>query len=379
MKALLFAGSDLPLPQRLRVSEVPRPSLQEPHDVLLRVLCGGICGTDIHILHGGHPSRPPVILGHEIAAEVVETGSDVPPAHLQKGDRVVIDPNIACPDKAAPDPSRARPPQYCPLCRKGVEEQCQVLAEGTTLGIFQNGGLAGYLVAPQGALYKAPHDMDPARAVLAEPLSCIEHSVDQASLTPGSTCLILGGGPMGALYAMKARSLGIKVLLNEVDPLRRALARRYLEKEEYALNVFSKGELAADVRSLGEATSPLLGGNQPDAVVDAVGILASHAVALCRPGGTAVLLGMNQKAPALDVHPYHIVREGKKIVGSYIGKGFFPKALHTLTHGLPGLEHFTYGPVPLEKALEEAFPALGYDPNTGKQTQAKSLKVLLRP
>ena len=59
-----------------------------------------------------------------------------------------------------------------------------------------------------------------------------------------------------------------------------------------------------------------------------------------------------------------------------------PRAGETTALGvafLAGLEHFTYGPVPLEKALEVAFPALGYDPNTGKQTQPKSLKVLLRP
>jgi threonine dehydrogenase-like Zn-dependent dehydrogenase len=244
--------------------------------------------------------------------------------------------------------------------------------EGTALGIFADGGLAPFMLAPQGTLYKIPENLGPDLAAVAEPLSCIEHSVKQAGLAKGAAVLILGGGPMGALYALKLRALGARVLVNELDPIRHGLARKYLERPDFALNV-------PDTAGIGAALKPLLKDEAPDAVVDAVGVVADQAISLVRPGGTAVLLGMNQKAPPLQVRPYDIVRQGKRIVGSYIGKGYFPAAIQTLADGLPGIEHFKYGPIPLDRVLNEGFPALGYDPATGRAVPAKSLKVLIAP
>jgi threonine dehydrogenase-like Zn-dependent dehydrogenase len=337
------------------------------------VLCNGICGTDVRILTGGHPSRAPVVLGHEVCAEVLEVGKGVPRGQVRAGDRVVIDGDIACPDRYPHSEKKRHRAEYCAACRKGQEENCRVMErEGTALGIFADGGLASTMLTPQGALYKIPKKLPADLACVAEPLSCVEHSVAQAGFASGATVLVLGGGPMGALYALKLRSLGARVLVNELDPIRHGLAKKYLEGPEFALN-------AADTPALELALKPILKDEAPDAVVDAVGVLADQAISIVRPGGTAVLLGMNQKAPPLRTRPYDIVRQGKRIVGSYIGKGYFPAALKTLANGLPGIEHFKYGPIPLDRVLVEGFPALGYDPKTGQDVPAKSLKVLIAP
>ena len=74
--------------------EVPHQQLK-PHEVRIAPVFYGICGSDLHVLKGGHPfAKPPVVPGHEIAARVTEVGSDV--KNVQPGDHVVVDPIMAC-------------------------------------------------------------------------------------------------------------------------------------------------------------------------------------------------------------------------------------------------------------------------------------------
>src|SRR5690606_5096396 len=103
MKAVLYSGDG-----KLALADVPRPELRDrlvpkkyreellalpaEEQVLLKVEAASICGSDLHILEGGHPSAPPVVLGHEYVARVVEVGSAV--THVREGNRVVVDPNI---------------------------------------------------------------------------------------------------------------------------------------------------------------------------------------------------------------------------------------------------------------------------------------------
>src|SRR3989304_1692886 len=123
------------------LAEVPKPDLRDrlvpkkyreellaltaQEQVVLKVEAASICGSDLHILEGGHPSAPPVVLGHEYVGRGVEGGGAV--THVREGDRVVVDPNIKC--------------GVGPFCRGGRPNLCR---DFTTLGIFLDGGLAGY-------------------------------------------------------------------------------------------------------------------------------------------------------------------------------------------------------------------------------------------
>ena len=127
-----------------------------------------ICGTDLHILSvpPGHPATPGSILGHEYVATVEQAGSAV--NGLETGDRVVIDPNLTC--------------GLCQSCRSGQTNCCENM---TTLGIFRNGGLAEFNVAPAKALHKINRDVPVEQAALAEPLTCVLHAFEKVPITVG--------------------------------------------------------------------------------------------------------------------------------------------------------------------------------------------------
>ena len=188
MTAAVFKGNG-----QLAVEEVPVPELQKPDDVILRVEAASVCGTDVHILDvpPGHPATEGAILGHEFVGEVVSCGEAV--GHLEKGDKVVVAPNISC--------------GTCIYCRKNKANLCVNM---TTLGIFIDGGFAEYCRAPASALHPYSRNLPPDKAVLAEPLSCVVNAVKKVDVVPGQSVLILGAGPIGQLFidVLKANGAG---------------------------------------------------------------------------------------------------------------------------------------------------------------------------
>jgi len=97
-------------PGRFRIADVPEP-VPGPGQVLVRVDCCGICGTDLHILDGEFPPTPyPITPGHEFAGHIVASGAGVE-ADLKKGDPMAVDPSIYC--------------DYCRHCRAGHDNLCE--------------------------------------------------------------------------------------------------------------------------------------------------------------------------------------------------------------------------------------------------------------
>ena len=141
MRAVVFRGEG-----KWAVESVAVPRVRADDDVLLKVDRGSICGTDLHILSvpPAHPATPGSILGHEYVATVVEGGNKV--TQLKSGDRVVVNPNVTC--------------GICRYCQMGLSNVCENM---TTLGIFRDGGLAEFNLAPARALHKISRDVPPDR------------------------------------------------------------------------------------------------------------------------------------------------------------------------------------------------------------------------
>lgn len=300
MRAVRFLGEG-----KFAVEEVPRPRIEHPEEVLLEVEAVGICGTDLHILHvpPGHPATPGVVLGHEYTGRVVEVGSQV--KTLRPGDRVVVDPNLTC--------------GLCPYCRRGMPHMCE---EMTTLGIFLDGGLARWSVAPERALHRISPELPPERAVLAEPLSCVVHGVERVRPRPGETAVVLGAGPIGLLFAQLLSAAGVRVLVSEPAPFRREKA---LENgADLALDPTREDPAAVVRRETG------LGA---DLVIEAVGSLTEQALALTRRGGRVLLFGQNQGYRA-QIRPYDLTRWELEVLGSYIAPFSFPRAIELLERGV---------------------------------------------
>ncbi len=136
-----------------RVVDVPKPSIQDPGDVLVRVSLGAICGSDLHILHGHTPINPGAVIGHEFVGVVEDVGSEV--RRFQAGDRVVASFFTAC--------------GHCYLCRRGWYGQCVdkgIFGHGEYFGDL-GGGQAEYVVVPHPnhTLELIPHGMSDEEAI----------------------------------------------------------------------------------------------------------------------------------------------------------------------------------------------------------------------
>ena len=166
-------------------------------EVLVRVKYGGICGTDIHILHDQFTYYPPVIVGHEFSGVVEEVGSNV--TLFKKGDKVVGEPhNKAC--------------GKCYLCRNGHIQNCM---DKRSIGWGIDGCFTDYVVMPEKLLHKIPENLSLREAAMAEPTAIVAHQLlERAHITPGDNVVIMGVGPIALLAAQMARISGAgKIIL----------------------------------------------------------------------------------------------------------------------------------------------------------------------
>ena len=180
-----------------------------PGEVQLAVAYTGICGTDLHILHGAMDARVrlPAELGHEMSGRVAVLGADV--TGWAVGDAVTVMPLRWC--------------GTCPACAAGNSHICQRL---DFVGIDSPGSLQERWNVPAGLLVGLPPGIPLAHGALVEPTAVAVHDVRRAGPVAGQQALVVGAGPIGVLIACVARAEGARVLLAEVDPGRRAFAER---------------------------------------------------------------------------------------------------------------------------------------------------------
>lgn len=280
---------------RIELRDVPAPR-PGPDDVLLRPTCVGVCGTDFHIASGegnynldarGAPiplEREPQILGHEIAAQVLEVGRDV--RDLRPGDRVVVDQGLHC-------GSRRRVPR-CEYCASGDSHQCEHYAEHGITG--PPGAFAERLVVPATNAVALRGALDDELAALTEPLACVLHALDAVGraatryVLRGAperavrSVLVAGAGPAGLLFVRTLRAvLGFEgtILVSEPDADKRARA-------------VASGALALDPRDgLAAAVDAHTDGRKVELLIDAcgAGALFLDIPGLVRKQATLLLYG----------------------------------------------------------------------------------------
>jgi L-iditol 2-dehydrogenase len=178
-------------------------------EVRIAVKAAGLCGTDLHILHGDYPFRPPVTLGHEVAGFVDSVGPDVDEAWI--GGLVATETAYStC--------------GTCRWCRTGKPMLC---AERRSIGSMVDGGFATHMVVPAVNLHRIPEWVGEHAAALAEPLACVCNALlDPNAVNPGDRVVVVGAGAIGLLACQVARAAGARVLLlgTESDIDRLALA-----------------------------------------------------------------------------------------------------------------------------------------------------------
>lgn len=202
MKAACYDGNET-----IRIGPcipVP-PSLDQ---VQIRVSHCGICGTDLHVFRGemAQRLRLPQVLGHEVSGTVAALGADVEGFAI--GDRVTVRPL---------DPCRA-----CAACLAGHRHICHNLK---FLGIDTPGAFQAFWTVPAHTLHRLPKQVSMIQGALIEPLAVACHDVRLGEVREGEYVVVQGGGPIGILVALIARTAGARVLVSEVNPFRLRLAR----------------------------------------------------------------------------------------------------------------------------------------------------------
>jgi L-iditol 2-dehydrogenase len=183
--------------QDLRIEHVKTPAIQ-PDEVQIAPRVTGICGTDVHYYQNGKNGPfaigDPLILGHECAGEVIAIGSDV--KSLQVGDRVVVEPQVAC--------------RKCNQCKKGRYNLCPSLKFTGSASVVPpiGGSLRRVYSRPADSVYKIPDSMSYTEGAMIEPLSVAIHAVRRAGLQSGQSVIIIGTGAVGLLCARAATFSG---------------------------------------------------------------------------------------------------------------------------------------------------------------------------
>ncbi len=196
-------------PEVLEICESPMPVLAEG-EALIKVIYTGVCGTDVHLLHGHHATATfPLIPGHEMIGELVEIrGKGAEEFHL--GQRVVAQEVLSC--------------GRCSACAKGEDNVCQSLR---IIGIHAEGSFAQYVKVPIRKMLAVPDAIDDELAAMTEPLAVAVHDVRLSGLKVGEQVLVIGGGPIGMLIAIVARAAGARqVVISEIKKFRRDFAQK---------------------------------------------------------------------------------------------------------------------------------------------------------
>jgi D-xylulose reductase len=286
----------------LREIEIDEPL--GPHDVRIGIHTVGVCGSDVHYYKHGAIGpfvvHEPMVLGHEAAGVVIETGSAV--TSLNAGDRVCMEPGV-------PDPnSRAT--------RLGLYNLDPAVRFWATPPV--HGCLRPSVVHPAAFTFKMPDNVSFGEGAMVEPLAVGMHAANKARLRPGDVGVVLGAGPIGMVTALAALAGGCsRIFITDVQQPKLDLAATL--GPITPVNVANEN-LSAVVRA---ATD----GWGADVVFDAVGLPQSIAQALevvC-PGGCIVLIGMPGAPVPLDVVAAQVKEARIETIFRYAH--VFPRAL----------------------------------------------------
>jgi (R,R)-butanediol dehydrogenase / meso-butanediol dehydrogenase / diacetyl reductase len=284
MRAVRFHGA-----RDIRVEDVAEPSVKlAPDDVLIAPAVTGICGTDLHEYIAGPivtPKEPhiytgatnPQILGHEFSARVLAVGDAV--SHVSAGDRISIQPLLS--------------PRNDYYGKRGLFHLSPSMG---CVGLsWAWGGMAERAVIKDYNAQPVPDSITDDQAAMIEPAAVALYGVDRGGVTAGSTVLVSGAGPIGALTVLAAKAAGAAIIIvSEPNPNRRRIIS---EIAPYTIVVDPRAGTLAQI--IGDLTEEGVG---VDVALECVGMEASlnACVAAVRRQGRVVQVGLHMKPASID-------------------------------------------------------------------------------
>ncbi|MDX3231486.1 zinc-dependent alcohol dehydrogenase [Streptomyces sp. ME19-01-6] len=308
--------------------------------VQVEVAFTGICGTDLHILHGHMDARVtlPAVIGHEMSGRIAAVGQGV--EGWAAGDPVSVMPLAWC--------------GACPACAAGHQHICHHL---DFIGIDSPGSLQTRWNVPQEVLVRLPDTLPLDHAALVEPVAVAVHDVRRADVRPREKAVVVGGGPIGVLIAVAARHAGAQVLVAEVDQERRAMVA------DLGFEVLDPG--AGDQDALVEEWTA---GAGADVVFEVSGSAAAvlGATSLARVRGRLVIVAIHPQPRPVDLQ--RVFWRELTILGARVyQRQDFETAVTMLADGVVPADRLITGTVPLTQ-VADAFDRL---------SAGKDMKVLV--
>lgn len=280
--------------------DLPIPVIGDD-EVLIKVHCTAVCGSDMHIMEWDNWSEkyvtPPVIPGHETAGDIIAVGKNV--KNRKVGDRVSCESHIAC--------------GTCWYCKNGLPHICMNVQ---LFGCQVNGAFAEYTKIPESATFLLDDSVSYEAACLFEPMGSGVHGVESANVE-GKTVLVSGCGPIGLTAISACKTLGAKLVI-ACDLFSEKIL---LGKEMGADFVFNSREV-----DLPKEVLSLTDGIGVDVVIDITGAEAALQAGLkcIRAAGRMVAVGLPQRPVTLDLANDLIYREveftgvsGRRIWGTW--------------------------------------------------------------
>ena len=280
-------------------AEQPGPG---SHEVLVKVSVTSVCGTDYHIYKWDEWAqahiRPPRIIGHEFAGEIVETAPDVTTHKV--GEMVAAESHIAC--------------GRCYQCRTGNSHICERLR---ILGVDVDGSFAEYVKIPEENAWPIPSEVPIETASVLEPLGNAVHAAFAADI-PGSDVSIFGCGPVGlSAVALTNVSGALSVTAIDINDYRLRLARTMgASKVINSKTVDPVAEIHKDTNGRGAGVVLEMSGNE---------LAIRNAFRAVRNGGTVILFGLPSAEVRLNLGDDIIFKEAhvRGIVGREISKTWY--------------------------------------------------------
>jgi L-iditol 2-dehydrogenase len=324
----------------IRLEEVPIPSTG-PGELLVKVISCGICGSDI--VEWYRLPRAPLVQGHEVGVEVVETGAGV--SKYKKGDRLFIAPKVPC--------------LKCRYCLKGNYPQCNEIKDRLP------GGFAEYILVPKELVlngsYMLPENVSYDEATFIEPLACAVRAQKLASIKEGQTILVLGSGMSGLLHIKLAKYKKCKVIATDINTRRLEVAKSF--GVDYAADAFT--DIPEQLIQVN--------GRKADAVIVTTSALPAFKQAWesVDMGGVVVLFAVPEPGKDVVVPVNDFWRKEIRILTSYYcGPPDIEEALSLITNGDIKVDDLITHRLPL-KDTAKGFKML--------IDGTESLKIIIKP
>ena len=271
----------------MRVIEMAEPQMGDG-DVLLKMRYVGFCGSDLNTFRGGNPMvKMPVVPGHEIGAEIVKVGRNVPEG-LRAGMTVTVNPYTNC--------------GKCASCRNGRVNACE---HNETLGVQRWGAMCEYIVLPWEKVIPAG-ELAARTCALIEPMSVGFHAVSRAQVSDIDVVMVIGCGMVGMGAIVRAALRGATVIAADIDDEKLALAR-----EMGAAHTINTRTEDVHGRLL-----EMTGGFGPDVVIEAVGSAVTYQTAVNEVAFTGRVICIGYAKSEVSLQTKFFVQKELDIRGS---------------------------------------------------------------